>query len=285
MDHAGAGQAVVGWWSRDGQECRDRPPGRRRVAVRTGGHGRTPIGLLRRVPRDRPERADRLGRAQRARARRIGDHGGVHRGSWSHTAHAPRAARELAGTRCGSQFWHEPRPRGANETARASLHLACGPLAWLTRPALRRCEQPSRRAVHRAFEHGCRRRGGAIVIQTSILPPRAASSARELGLWVSARLLIATSTSVQAAGPSACRWRRGRSGPRLATPVYGPWRGSDGPRRIRRGGRLLLDRDVVLREHIPRDRRRGVLPAGSLRRLADDEERSARATRSYSSAI
>src|ERR1019366_7181465 len=121
-------------------------------------------------------------------------------------AHAPRAARELAGTRCGSQFWHEPRPRGANETARASLHLACGPLAWLTRPALRRCEQPSRRAVHRAFEHGCRRRGGAIVIQTSILPPRAASSARELGLWVSARLLIATSTSVEVAALSACRW-------------------------------------------------------------------------------
>ena len=56
-------ELVRRWWTaqaRRDDDRRDRPAGRRHVALRDGGRRRVRGRLPRRVPRDRPERADRL---------------------------------------------------------------------------------------------------------------------------------------------------------------------------------------------------------------------------------
>ena len=87
--------------ARRGDGLRDRPPGRGQMALRDGDARRARGRLPRRVPRDRPERADRLHRGLRGPARRgvrrrrwDGEHGDVHRSGRAHHRHDPRAGPE-----------------------------------------------------------------------------------------------------------------------------------------------------------------------------------------------
>ena len=90
-----AREALVARQPRRDDRRRDRPPSRRQVAVRDGGGRRFRGRLPRRVPRDRPERADRLHRGLRRDARRGGrQHDDAHRGRRPDDARDPRAALE-----------------------------------------------------------------------------------------------------------------------------------------------------------------------------------------------
>jgi hypothetical protein len=87
--------------------------------------------LPRRIPRDRPQRADRFNRDLRGPARRrvrrgSGDrkHRDVHRGERAHNAHPPRAGQEQDSPRCDHRLRDGGRPAGCAGPPRADRDLA-----------------------------------------------------------------------------------------------------------------------------------------------------------------
>ena len=105
-------ELVKRWWTAKRGEMtdrRDRPTGRRHVALRDGRRRRIRGRLPRRIPRDRPERADRLDRGLRGHAGRRetgAEHRHVHRGGRAHDPHDPRAGPEQrTATRTSTPAW------------------------------------------------------------------------------------------------------------------------------------------------------------------------------------
>ncbi|CAA9483326.1 MAG: Ligand-binding SRPBCC domain protein family, partial [uncultured Rubrobacteraceae bacterium] len=125
VDRARACQALVGRGARRGDERGDRPSGGGRLAVRDGDGRRVRGRLPRRVPRGRPQRADRLDGGLRGHAGGRGaEHRDVQRRVWAHDRHGPRAAREQGGPRRAHGIRDGDRHAGGDGSAREGRDLA-----------------------------------------------------------------------------------------------------------------------------------------------------------------